>query len=103
MTDKVKEDFEFHDLQETFKQSDYEFLPVGIIRTTLSGHPIENTEENLNQISSNSGISYVNPEAMRILGLGNHEYAKFESACLEFRYQDNRTKFQEIEEERGCG
>jgi hypothetical protein len=75
---------------------------VGIIRTTISRHPIENTDENLNY-STSIGISYANPEAMRILGLGNHENTKLESACLGYRYQDNRQKFREIQEDRGCG
>lgn len=55
-------------------------------------HPIENADENLNH-STSIGISYANPEAMRILGLGYHENAKLESACLDYRYQDNREKF----------
>ena len=55
-------------------------------------HHIENADENLNH-STSIGISYANPEAMRILGLGYHENAKLESACLDYRYQDNREKF----------
>jgi hypothetical protein len=95
MTDKDYEDFEFSDLSETICESEYEILPVGIIRTTISGHPRENVEVNLNQTSS-IAITYANPEVMRILGISNREYARFESACLDYRYQDKRSKFREI-------
>lgn len=95
MTNKDLEDFEISDLSETIYESDYEILPVGIIRTTISGHPKENVEVNKKHTSS-IGITYANPEAMRILGISNHEYSKFESACLDFRYMDKRSKFREI-------
>lgn len=95
MTDKDYDDFEFSDLSETIYESDYEILPVGIIRTTISGHPRENVLVNQNHTSS-IAITYANPEAMRILGINNHEYAKFESACLDCCYKDKRSKFREI-------
>jgi len=95
MSIKDLEDFEFSDMSETINERDYDILPVGIIRTTIPGHPRENAEVNQNHTSS-IGITYANPEVMRILGISNHEYAKFESACLDYRYQDKRSKFREI-------
>lgn len=71
MTDKDLEDFEFSDLSETIYESEYEILPVGIIRTTISGHPRENIEVDQNH-TSGIAITYANPEVMRILGISNN-------------------------------